>query len=207
MPFDINDPDTKAAFDEAIEKATAPLLAKRNELLSEVKKLKKGVEVDPAEVERLEGELEKAQGQLADANKQLKATTKTAEDTAKAYAAEQAHTQRLLIDNGLSDALTGAGVKDPFLLKAASALLRDTYKPIVSADGEKRVAMIGDKPLADFVKEWAGGAEGKTFAAAPAHSGGGAAGGAVQKPTTGDVGGTPAQRAAAYASKFPELAQ
>lgn len=206
MPFDANDPDTKAAIAELIAEATEPLQAHAKKLLGELKQAKKGAQVDPADVERLESELEKANAQIAEANKQLKAVSKTADDATKALQAEQSHTQRLLIDNGLAEALAGAGVKDPLLLKAASAMLRETHKPIVSADGEKRVAMVGEKSLSDFVKEWAGGDEGKAFIAAPANTGGGAAGGSNQNHNTGNLGGTPADRAAALKARHPELA-
>lgn len=177
MPFDANDPETKEAVAAMIAEATAPLLAHQKKLLGELKVAKRGAEVDPADVERLENELEAANAKLADANKQLKVATTTAEKATQALDAEQKHTQRLLIDNGLNEALTGAGVKDPLLLKAAAALLRETGKPIVSADGENRVAMIGDKPLSQFVKDWAAGDEGKSFVAAPGNTGGGAPGG------------------------------
>lgn len=177
MPFDINDPETKEAIDALIEKATAPLIAKKNELLTELKKAKKGAEVDPADFERVETELEQAKAQLADATKQLKATGKAAEDAAKALAAEQAHTQRLLINDGLTQALTAAGVKDPMHLKAAAALIRDEFKPGVTVDGDNRFAVIGDKKLGDWVKEWAGSDAGKSFVAAPVNAGGGATGG------------------------------
>jgi hypothetical protein len=177
MPFDITDPETKAALEEAIEKATAPLIAKNRELLTEVKKAKKGAEVDPAEFERVETELEQAKAQLAEATKQSKATAKAAEDAAKALAAEQAHTQRLLINDGLTQALTAAGVKDPMHLKAAAALIRDEFKPGVTVDGDSRFAVIGEKKLGDWVKEWAGSDAGKSFVAAPHNAGGGATGG------------------------------
>jgi hypothetical protein len=44
-------------------------------------------------------------------------------------------------------------------------------------EGEERKALIGDKPLPDYIKEWAGSDVGKKFVAAPANSGGGAGGG------------------------------
>ena len=47
----------------------------------------------------------------------------------------------------------------------------------VTADGETRVAKIGDKALSDAITEWAKGDEGKHFVAAAHNSGGGAAGG------------------------------
>ena len=47
----------------------------------------------------------------------------------------------------------------------------------VVADGDTRKAMIGDKAVADAIKEWAGSDAGKKFVAAPNNSGGGATGG------------------------------
>ena len=49
----------------------------------------------------------------------------------------------------------------------------------VVADGDARKAMVGDKAIGDFVKEWAGSDAGKKFVAAPINTGGGAPGGGV----------------------------
>ena len=48
---------------------------------------------------------------------------------------------------------------------------------VLTADGENRIAKVGDKPLAEFVKAWAVSDEGKAFVDAPGNSGGGAHGG------------------------------
>ena len=175
--FDPDDEDTKAAIAAAVEEALAPLKTKNRDLLTKLNKAKQGDSIDPVDLEKLEGELDSLKAQLADANKQLKTANTNAEKAAQALAAEQAHTQRLLINDGLTQALTAAGVKDPMHLKAAAALLRDEYKPAVTADGENRVAMVGDKPLAEFVKTWAQGDEGKSFVSAQQNGGGGAQGG------------------------------
>lgn len=175
--FDPEDEDTKAAIDAAVEKAIGGLQTKNRELLAKLRKAEKGSEIDPAEVERLESELETLKGQLSDANKALKTATKAAEDVTKQFTAEQAFNHRLLIENGLTAELTAAGVTSPHLLKAALAMIQLEHKPGVVAEGENRVAKIGDKPLADFVKEWAGSDAGKTFVSAGGNSGGGASGG------------------------------
>lgn len=176
MPFDPNDDETKAAIAEAVQKATEKLDAKNRELIAEKRRAGEG-KIDAAELERVEAERDKLATDFAAAQRELTKVTKAATDATKALEAEQAHTQRLLISDGLTQALTAAGVKDPMHLKAASALLRDEHKPVVTIDGDKRVAMIGDKPLTDFVKAWAIGDEGKSFVAAPGNSGGGATGG------------------------------
>jgi hypothetical protein len=58
--------------------------------------------------------------------------------------------------------------------KAAMAMLASGVQ--IAAEGETRIAKLGDKALADAVKEWASGDEGKHFVAAPANGGGGAPG-------------------------------
>jgi hypothetical protein len=174
---DLDDDDIKAAIAAAVEEAVSGLKAKNQELQGKLKKAQKSTDIDPAEVEKLEAEVETLRTQLSDANKALKDTTKKAETAAAALAAEQGHTQKLLIENGLTAALTEAGVKDPALLKAAAAMIQLGHKPAVVIDGEARVAKVGDKALGEFVKEWAQGADGKSFVAAPSNGGGGATGG------------------------------
>jgi hypothetical protein len=174
--FDPEDEDVKAAIQAAVDEAVSGLKASNKKLLADLKKAKAGGEVDPAELERLEGEVEKLTTQLADANTKLKAATKQAETATAALTAEQGHTQKLLVENGLVAALTEAGVKDPTLLKAAAAMIRTGQKIEIAVDGETRVAKVGDKSLGEFVKAWALGDEGKTFVAAPHNNGGGAGG-------------------------------
>jgi len=48
--LDLNSPEVKAAINEAVQEATKGLLAKRDELLGEVKKLRKGQEIDPSDI-------------------------------------------------------------------------------------------------------------------------------------------------------------
>lgn len=178
--FDPNDPADVAALDAAVDKATAALKAKNAELVAEVRAAKrKGGDDHSAELERVEAERDKLQQDLADASKAAKLAQKAADDATKALQSEQAATSRLLVDNGLLAALGEAGVKDPIQVKAAMAILKTSgAKFDIKADGDLRTAMVGDKPLADHVKGWAAGDEGKHFVAAPGNTGGGAAGGA-----------------------------
>lgn len=86
----------------------------------------------------------------------------------RADAAErQLHT--LLVENGLSEALSRAQVA-PSLLDAAKALLLRQHKAEI-VDGR---ALIDGDEIADFVNGWADGDAGRHFVAAP-HSGGGGA--------------------------------
>jgi hypothetical protein len=175
MAFDPNDPADKKILADAIAEATGKLESKRDELIAELRAARKKGEIDPKDYDRLESELDEVKGQLSDAQKAVKDAAKRAETAEKALTSEQAATQRLLIDNGLTAALTEAGVTNPIMLKAATALLRGE-KIEIAVDGETRVAKIGDKLLGDHVKAWAAGDEGKAFASAPNNGGGGAGG-------------------------------
>lgn len=203
MPIDLSDPEVKAALAEAIEEATQGLAAKNRELLGEVKKLKRGSEIDPAEMTQLETQVDSLKAELAKVNKEYKTTLKAAEDAQKALDAEAGFTKSLLIEQGLTNELVGAGVKNPAHLKAALALLKSGAQVI--QDGDSRVARIGDKAIKDFVKEWVSGDEGKHFVTADQNSGGGAGGGSGAGgagSVKGKLDGTDAERAAYFASKF-----
>lgn len=173
--IDINSPEVKAAIEAAVEAAVTPLAAKRDELLAEVKKLRKDSAIKPEDMERLEAERDELKEQLDKASKDLKAANTNAEKANKALADAEGFNHKLLVDNGLSDALTKAGVTNPAFLKAVKSTLAGQVQ--IVADGENRVAKVGDKALADFVAEWAKSDEGKHFVAAPANSGGGSQGG------------------------------
>lgn len=185
MPFDANDPDTKAALAEAVkaavEEAKTGLENKNKELLSEVKELKKGRQIDPAEVEKLEAKIETLQTELTTAQKTAKDATKAAETATKALETETGFTHKLLAENGVVAALTAANVTDPAYLEAAKAMHMSQIK--VVADGDVRKAMYGDKALDEAIKEWAAGEVGKKFVSAPANGGGGAQGGGQQDNT------------------------
>lgn len=173
--------DVDAAIKDAVEAAVGPLKAKNTELLDEVKSLKKGRAVDPAEVEKLENRIDELTGKLTTAEKAARDAVKAAEKADAALKAEAGFTHRLLVENGLREQLVANGVTSPVHQKYAMAELAKLVQ--ISADGDTRVAKVGDKALADFVKEWAGSEEGKHFVAAPANNGGGAPGG---RPGTGN---------------------
>lgn len=168
--------EIKAAIDAAVEDATAGLVSKRDELLAEVKTLRKGKAIDPAEIEKLESQIETLKADNAKTAKELKTATKAAADATEALKSESGFTSQLLIENGLRDELTKNGVTNPALQKAAVAMLKAQGVQVV-ADGASRVAKVGEKTLDVFVKEFAGSDEGKHFVAAASNSGGGAGGG------------------------------
>ena len=78
----------------------------------------------------------------------------------------QLHT--LLVENGLTEALTKANVAGP-LMDAAKALLLRNHKPMI-ADGK---ALIDGEEIADFVKAWAETDGGQHFVASENSGGGG----------------------------------
>lgn len=142
-------------------------------LLGELKVAKakaKGAEIDPEEHAKLQSEVEELRGKLT----QVEKTGKSEIDKlTKALSEKDGALQSYLIDGGLSDALAKAGVRPEFM-DAAKALLKS--QAAIKADGGQYQALIGDKPLTEAIKAWAGDA-GKHFIAAPANSGGGATGG------------------------------
>ena len=179
MAFDPNDSEAKKAIKEAVEaavnEATAGLVAKNQELLGKLKKATKDAQIDPAEHQPLQAELDATQAKLTDAIKAANTATTEAEKIKKAYETESKVAHNLLVENGLTTALLEAGVKKPAYQKAAKAMLAGQV--VLTADGENRIAKVGDKLLADFVKTWATSDEGKAFVDAPGNSGGGAQGG------------------------------
>lgn len=190
---------------EELKAALEALSAKNRELLGEVKAAKakaKGAEIDPAEHEGLKTQLEEIRIQF---EKQAKDSAKTIEALNKSLNEKDSSLQNYLIDNGLAEAMVKVGVR-PEMMGAVKAMLK-TQTKITSADGNYQ-ALIGEKPLADAISEWASSDEGKHFVAAPVNTGGGATGGngngGVAAPK-GNLGGDKTQRVNAIKNRFPEL--
>lgn len=174
-------------IDDAVEAATSGLVEKNKQLLAEKKKLQRNAEIDPQTVIDLEAQVEALKGELTNGQKALKEAAKANETLQGQYKSESAFTQKLLIDNGLTEALVKAGVAAPFLSATKSMFAGQAQ---IIADGDSRIAKIGDKSLADAIKEWAASDEGKHFISAPANGGGGSKGG-----TGGDAGAKTMSRA------------
>jgi|GEM_PF-4365214 len=182
MAFDIKDAETAAAVakivEDELEKAghagVADLKKKNYELTEKLKIAKRGQEIDPAEFQSLNEKLEAMEVKLTEALKVAKEATKQAEKDRKALEKEAGFVSHLLVDNGLSEALLKSGIK-PEMTKAVKAMLASQVT--LKADGDKRIAVVGDKLLSDFVSEWSKSDEGKVFVSAPDNRGGGAPGG------------------------------
>lgn len=192
MTVDINAPEIKEAIEAAVDDAVSGLKAKNVDLAARLEKARQGKTIDPDDYRQLEERATKLEADLAAATKQLKTVSADYEKIKKAHESESEFTRRLLVDNGLVDELTKAGVTDPIRLKAAKAMLKEYVS--LSIDGDVRKAIMGDKPLSDAIKEWAASDEGKHFIAAPNNNGGGAGGGGGGADTASLAKMTPQQR-------------
>jgi len=172
---DLNSTEVKDAIAAAVEAAVDGLKTKNTELLGKLKKAQQGAAIDPADMAALESERDALKAQLAETNKAAKKTATELEAANKRASDTEAAFNNTLRDAQLTEALTKAGVTNPVHLKATKALLGSGVQ-MVDENGVK-VAKAGDKPLADFITEWAASDEGKHFVAAPASQGDGARGG------------------------------
>lgn len=157
----------------ALQESIAKLEANNARLTSELKTARKTIEITPDQLAQVEAERDKLQGDLSLAQKAGKESAKAFEMLQGQLKAEAGFTQKLLIDNGLTDELVKNGVAPQFLA-ATKAMF--TGQAQIVAEGDTRVAKIGDKSITDFVKEWAATDEGKHFVKAPENSGGGSQG-------------------------------
>lgn len=176
------DDDVKAA----IEEATAGLLKKNKELMKELKtaqsQLSKFVDVDVDSLLSAKAELEDLKQKKLEADGEYKKMYEAqkeshAKEVAK-FKAENAELKTSLVDvkkvNALSNALADSNAI-PELIPVAVTTLKDK----VAVDDNDNL-LVGDKPVADFVKEWAASPVGKHFVKS-GNSGGGAEGGAQDK--------------------------
>jgi len=177
---------TQADIDTAVAAAVAKvqesvdkLTTKNDELIGENRKLKRGAEIKPEDLTAAEERADKAESAKSELEKQVKTLTGERDKAVKSLETESAFTQKLLIQDGLKSALIANGVKDEDFIDSLAAKFGSTAT--VKVDGETRTALIGDKPLADHIKEWAGSDAGKKFVAAAVNSGGDSRGSKVNE--------------------------
>jgi hypothetical protein len=201
MELDLNDPEIKKAFDEAvakaaeeaaaakIEEATKNLSGNNKKLLDELKtaqkKLKQYDGLSAEEIEELKAAQTKLQ-EVAEAEALKKGEydkltaklkeTHTAElaKFTKALEDERTQSTNYLKQTELLKALNEAKVEGPYQ-KAAIAMLWDQFS-VETADDGQRLLKAGDKDLKEFIAAWATSDEGKFFVSAPNNNGGGAQG-------------------------------
>lgn len=175
MPFDINDPETKAAIEDIKAEAIAAMDAKNKQLLTEVKKLKKNSEIDPDAHAALENQVEELTGKLTEAQKQIKNANTDTEKFKKLHESESAYTSKMLVESGIRSELTKAGVTDSDF--AETLLSKFAISAKVETNGDDRVITVLGKTLVDSIAEWKATPAAAKFITAPANSGGGAQGG------------------------------
>jgi len=167
--------DLQAQIKSAVEDATLALVGKNRELLSELKDARKGRTIDPAELDKMQARIDELEDGATAAAKQAKEQKALLEKAHADLQSESGFTSKLLLDNGLTDALVKAGVSAPYL-PAVKAMLSSQAK--ITVEGDIRKAVIGDKDLGAYITDWATSDDGKHYVQAPANSGGGANGGA-----------------------------
>lgn len=183
MPYDAKDPDTIKAVKELVDAALAEaaeehasdkegVVKKNTELLAKLKKAREG-NADPEAIEKLEKQLEDLKAENQTLAKTVKTVTKERDTNKAALDGETTASRKLLVDQGLTEALLKNKVANQFL-PAVKKLLEGQVT--IKADGDARTAMVGDKPLAEFVGTWSQSDEGKIYVVAPANGGGGAPG-------------------------------
>lgn len=203
----------KAAIAKAIEEATKPLAAKRDELLEEKKKLagtlkefqtqldeiKEAKDAAEMEAAKKSGDVEKlVANAVSKKEKEIENLNKKFSELEGKYSTE-------VVDRTFGDALTKAGIV-PDLIEDVRTVLRARHKVEIGESGPT----IEGKPISDFVSEWSQSDAAKRYKAAPDNGGGGARGsngGGKATDAKADMGGNRTERSAAIAKKFPELSQ
>lgn len=196
---DLNSQEVKDAIAAAVADAVEGLKTKNTELLGKLKKAQQGQQIDPADLAAVEQERDALKAQLADANKASKKLATEAEAAAKRADTAEGSMTKLLVENGLNDALAKAGVTNPVHQKAAKAMLATQVQ--IADDNGAKVPKVGEKALAEFITEWAGSDEGKHFVTAPDTAGGGAHGTSGNPPPTGSKSSMSPQAKADFIGK------
>lgn len=194
---DLNSPEVKSAIQAAVDAAVQPLIAKRDELLGEVKTLRKGKQISPEDLEKLEAENETLKNSLNTVSGELKTAKKLADDATKKLEFEVGITNKSTIDTQLTEAFLKANVNDQDYID----LLKAKHAPLakVIIDGDSRKVMFGDKDLESYLTDWKNTDAAKKFRTAPDNSGGGSngSGNGGQEQKKGNMGGTKEERLAA----------
>ena len=169
---DIEAVEAEIAADKEAE--VEGLKRKNAELIRKAKEARDGDGGKVAELEARIEELTEAWG----ADKKAAAKLAQERDSYKAAAdAERVAVSKLILEGGLTEALTKAGVRKE-LLPAARALLRERGALTVKVEGDARKAVASkdgkELDLEAFVTDFIGSDEGKAYIPAGLNSGGGA---------------------------------
>ena len=162
--------DADARID-AMDKKVAEALDEAKKAKAEARKLK---EIDPAEVERLEGEIETLRAENAKLAKEAKDAAKQAETATKALETEQGAARNYALEAELAGAIAEGNVV-PSLVPGFKAMMVGQAKADL-VDGKYAVT-IGDKSAREHIKAFLDSDDGKAWRAAAHNSGTGAPGG------------------------------
>lgn len=192
-------------------KATLNRVNKDKETLTDqVSELKSKVGNLPEDFDAEEyARLKSGQGNAGEALEALRKKYATDTEALNAQLKERdAYIDRTLVDGGLKDSLIEVGVM-PELMDGALASLRGNVKVQRSDDGNRTAVIeteLGDVPIGEFVKSWAG-SKGKAYLGKPSGPGGEGNNGSRTSRASGSMGGDSTERKQAIASRFPELQQ
>lgn len=170
--------EIEAAYEQDVTEEVSGLKSKNGELIAANKTLRQQLASGGgADAAKLANELEEIKERSAAEkntyDRELARLTRELDKATKAAQVESQAVAQLVADNGLHEALVGVGVKPEFI-PAVKAMLRSDVK--VSAEGDKRVALMGDKPLGEAIKAWAATDAGKVYVLTPPNGGGGSGG-------------------------------
>lgn len=185
MSDDINE-DFKAQLDELKEKLEATERS-NNGLKADLAKAKakaRGADIDPDEYAKLQTENEDLKFNFTKVQKDLAKQADTL--TSQLKEKDSALTQ-YLIDSQLTDSLSKVGVLPQFM-DATKSLLKS--QATIRNDNGSYQALMGEKSIADAVKEWAVSDNGKYFVKAPDNTGGGSTGSGNGNAPTQDMTST-----------------
>lgn len=177
-----DDQKFKTHLESKISEATTSLSTANEGLKGDLTKLKKKVkekeDIDVDEFNRLKAENEQLRNKHDDddnevikslkvANKQLSDKNENLEDRLNTL---ETDSKASIMDGAIAKALVNSRVKDSMMRSAEKIIRADVA--VVVKDG-KRVAVVGEKTVEEYVKEWAQTEEGKNFIKADVNNGGG----------------------------------
>jgi len=174
MPLELTEEQLQEKIDAGIAAATKGLKEKNEELIGKIKKAQEKADAE-AEAKRL-AEEKAEQDRLAaegkhdellkrvreNAESEIKALKERAEKAEKSLEKATNSLRVMLVDNEISKRLVEAGVTNPDLLEAATALITPKAEIVDGENEGEQVVKIGGAILDDFFKTWKEG-KGKAF--------------------------------------------
>lgn len=156
---------------EELKAGNASLAKKNAEILDEMKQERKKnreSDIDSTKYYELQDKFDELKEHSKKLEHDLKGRDKEVEKLSQSNESLNSNLHNVIVDGGLTESLAKVGVQ-PHFMDATKALLKGQ----VSIVDNK--AVVGDKPLTEFMTEWASDA-GKHYIGAADNSGGGASG-------------------------------